>query len=114
MWYCLDCKEYFDEPQTETSRYWSADMGYDGTWEETICQCPICHSEDIEEARDECDACGKTVYDTEDVNGIYLCPECHEKLRDILEETVMKITGEFEKIDSMDARHLIRDFYEED
>lgn len=113
-WYCLDCKEYFDEPKEETSRYWSSSMGYDGTYEETICSCPVCGSEDIEEARDKCDACGETVYETKDVNGIYLCPECYEKLRDILEEAVMKVTGTFDKIDSIQARNLIRDFYEEE
>ena len=110
--YCLDCKEYFDEPVCETLRYRSNYIGYGGDFEETQCKCPNCGSEDFEEAKDECDACHTFVYETHDVNGVYLCDECYDKLKNILSDTVDKIVGELD-IDSLQAQVLVSSFYDE-
>ena len=110
--YCFDCKEYFDEPECKTTWSHSNYIGFDGMYPETECRCPNCGSEDFEEAKDECSACHTFVYETHDVNGVYLCDECYEKLQKIMGDVVDKIVGELD-IDALDAQVLVSSFYDE-
>lgn len=113
MFYCLDCKEYFDEPECETTWSNSYYIGHGGDFPETICMCPNCGSEDFEEAKEECDGCKYFVYETKEVNGIYLCPDCYERVKDILSEAVDKIVGELD-MDALQVHALISGFYDDD
>ena len=110
--YCLDCKEYFDEPKVDRSKYHSNSIGYDGIYEEEICRCPNCNSEDFEEARELCDSCNEFFYETKDVNGVYLCPDCYEKVKDILSDATDKIVGELD-MDALKVHALISGFYDD-
>ena len=103
----------FDEPECETSSYRSIRIGYGGFYDETICHCPNCGSEDFEEAKAECDGCKEFVYETKEVNGIYLCPDCYEKVKDILSDAVDKIVGELD-MDALKVHALISGFYDDD
>ena len=111
-YHCLDCDEEFDEPECEEAWYHSDYIGHGGWYPERTAKCPYCGSEDFEECSDRCEVCGEKVYKTISVNYEELCPECYEKLKAIMEETVDKITAELD-IDSLHAQHLTH-FYEED
>lgn len=114
MFYCLDCKEYFDESEMVTKTTWSHSnyIGFGGYFPETESYCPYCGSEDFEEAKAECDGCKEFVYETKEVNGIYLCPDCYEIVKDILDEAVDKIVGELD-MDALEVHALISGFYDD-
>ena len=111
-YYCEECKEYVEPIFTET---WSHSdyIGHGGWYPEQECTCPICGGQEVFEAVEKCEACGETVYETEDIGGIEFCPECKEKLKNILSETVDRIVGELD-IDALDAKGVISDFYREE
>lgn len=110
MFFCLNCEEYFETPRSETTWSYSDYIGHGGGFPETTDSCPLCGSDDIEECRDKCDVCHETVYETITVGNFELCPECRDKLRDIMDKTLSDVVGELD-IDSMDAKQLISDFY---
>ena len=69
MYICMHCGNTFDEPV----KHYEHDTGY---WDE---ECPICGSEDFEEAA-ECSECGRVHAVDALIDG--LCAECIEKKSD--------------------------------
>ena len=112
--YCPDCETYFDDPVSETTWSHSKYIGYGGMYPDTVCRCPECGSEDFEECEDVCELCDERVYKTRTVGHFEVCPECFDKLKDIMGKAADEITGEFPLIDRLDAERLISEFYEED
>ena len=110
MWYCFDCKEYFDTPEEKTEWCHSNSIGFDGMYPETSVTCPYCNSDDIEECKEKCDACGTEVISTALIGNMELCPDCKSKFAKIMDETADKIVGEL-GIDRLDAESLIGDWW---
>lgn len=72
MYYCEDCKSYFEDPKIEFFQ----DVE---TWNQSHkFLCPICNGDDFEEAI-KCESCNQHTNKSESVNGI--CTECQLKIQ---------------------------------
>lgn len=72
MYYCEDCKSYFEDPKIEFFQ----DVE---TWNQSHkFLCPICNGEDFEEAV-KCESCNQRTNKSEAVSG--LCVECQAKIQ---------------------------------
>lgn len=110
MWKCDRCGETFDETEIVTKRsgYHSDYIGHGGDYWEEEGHCPYCGSEDIDEAK-KCDLCGDYGFSDDFVyyDDFSVCPDCNDKLHGIAKAVVEDTTGEFEEIDSVQARDLL-------
>lgn len=110
MNYCNECGCEFEEPK-KVYEHHSELNGMGGVTYETFYVCPFCGSDDYEE-EEKCELCGKEyprlIYKAEKD----ICTDCFTQLVNIMDDTVMKITGFFD-VDSLEAKELITNFYEE-
>ena len=111
-WFCAECDETFEEEEIRTETTWSNSnyIGFGGDYPETESYCPYCGSAEIYEC-EKCELCGEEVPRTIYAAGKDMCPECKEQLDSIMKALIMDITGQFEKIDSMDAENIIKEYY---
>lgn len=78
MYYCKDCGEVFSEPETKTETWYEEVWGAMQPFSETICKCPHCGSEDIDDAV-SCDNCGE-YFNPNDLDENCYCKACAEEL----------------------------------
>lgn len=105
-WWCNNCEEYFEEPETVKELH----TELDGNWCETFCACPNCHDINVVECIDKCDLCGTLVRNTTYVGSWEICPDCWETLRDVISDAADTIVAKLDT-DRLTAEGLIGDFF---
>ena len=111
-WFCAECDEVFDETEIRTKTTWSNSnyIGHGGDYPETESYCPYCGSSEIYEC-EKCELCGEEVPQTDYIAGKDVCPDCKQKLSEIMDKAVMDITGQFENVDSLGAQDIIKEYF---
>lgn len=98
MYKCLDCGDFFEEPDTRDivnpSEYWGRPVNEYLQAE----VCPHCGSEDIEEAK-ECIICGSPSEDD-------FCKDCHIDLENQLEELKHRYEITYDILQDFIAEHF--------